>query len=223
MTNLDRPPQTLPPIVLLVEDDADTRDMYHTALECGGCWVVDAPNGIDALADAVELQPDVILTDVGLPGIRDGLGLARTLRQNPKTADIPVLAVTGCDPRTFGDDAWLFDEVYLKPVSPDVLVARIRETFVQSRLLHRRRAPAHARLAELLSASERIGHKSQVHERRQGSAFAHLCPRCGETLEWVERRQLSGVTFDYFQPCVEGCGRFCYNHHDKVLVSLTSD
>ena len=110
MTNLDRPPHTLPPIVLLVEDDADTRDMYHTALECGGCWVVDAPNGIDALADAVELQPDVILTDVGLPGIRDGLGLARTLRQNPKTADIPVLAVTGRDPRTFGDDAWLFDE-----------------------------------------------------------------------------------------------------------------
>ena len=48
-----------------------------------------------------------------------------------------------------------------------------------------------------------------------------LCPACGETLRWTERRQLFGVTFDYFRPCVNGCGLFCYNHAERSLRLLT--
>ncbi len=186
MTNLQPPSQSLPPIVLLVEDDVDTRDMYHTALEFDGYWVIDSLDSADALANAVELQPDIIVTDIGLPGVRDGLGLARGLRQHPKTAEIPMLAVTGRDPRSFGEDTGLFNAVYLKPVAPDVLVARIHETIVQSRLLHQRSADARARVAELLSASERMLNKSQrVYERRAATVFGQPCPRCGEMLEWT--------------------------------------
>jgi DNA-binding response OmpR family regulator len=221
MTNPAPLPGSLPPLVLLVEDDVDTRDMYHTALEYDGCLVVEAPNSADALTSAVELQPDIIVTDIGLPGVRDGLGLARGLRQNPMTADIPVLAVTGRDPGSFGDDAGLFDAVFLKPVLPDELVARIRETITHSRQLHQRSALARQRVAELLSRAERVLNKSQlVFERRAASVFGQPCPRCGDMLLWTERRTLSGVTFDYFHPCQKGCGLFCYNHGDRAMVSL---
>jgi DNA-binding response OmpR family regulator len=223
MTQLYPPSASpLPPIVLLVEDDLDTCEMYHAALEFDGYWVVDAADCGNALANALEIQPDVIVTDLGLPGGHDGIALARGLRQNAKTADIPVLAVTGRDPRALGDDRGLFDEVLLKPVLPDALIGRIRETLAQSHELKQRSEQARARVGELVQASERILEKShQTFARRATPVFAQPCPKCGDMLEWTERRKLHGVTFDYFRPCSRGCGLFCYNTSDRTMVTLT--
>lgn len=196
--------------------------MYHTALEYGGYWVVDAPDGVRAFESAAEIQPDLIVTDLGLPGTRDGVGLARGLRQNPKTAGIPMLAVTGRDPGTLGDDAGLFAAVLLKPVAPDVLISRIRQTLRFSRELHKRSAQVRERVSQLLAASERMLERShRSFSMRAVTAFAQPCPRCGETLAWAERRKMYGVTFDYFRRCANGCGLFCYNHSDKTMVTLT--
>ena len=211
-----------PPVVLLVEDDLDTRDMYHMALEFGGYVVIDAEDGTRALTSAIEIQPDVIVTDIGLRGGPDGVGLARGLRQNPKTADIPLLAVTGRDPRALGDDSGLFDEVLLKPVLPEVLIGHIQSTLAQSRELQRRSAEARERVATLIEDSQRILEKSQkTYAARATSVFARRCPRCDAQLAWTERRKLHGVTFDYFNPCANGCGLYCYNHGDRTMVALT--
>ena len=85
------------PLVLLVEDDRDGRLMFARWLEGAGFRVEQAHNGLQALERAFDLIPDAILTDLHIPGI-DGYELTRRLKTDPRTADIPVVAVTGYVP-----------------------------------------------------------------------------------------------------------------------------
>jgi two-component system cell cycle response regulator DivK len=82
------------PSVLIVEDDRDGRLMLVEWLQQAGFSVAQAHNGLQALERAVELTPDVVVTDLNIPGI-DGFELTRRLKQDPRTRDVPVLAVTG--------------------------------------------------------------------------------------------------------------------------------
>ncbi|HVL69771.1 MAG TPA: response regulator [Vicinamibacterales bacterium] len=114
--------------VLLVEDDADTREMYRMALEAAGYRVAHASNVHGAMSAVSEHRPDVIVTDLGLPGGLDGLQLADGLERDPHTAGIPLLALTGRDPQALGERAARFAAVLTKPVLPDVLVSRVRDS-----------------------------------------------------------------------------------------------
>lgn len=115
-------------IVLLVEDDQDGRRMYADWLTEAGFLVDQAHNGLQALERAFDSRPNVVVTDLNIPGI-DGFELTRRLKQDPRTRSIPVLAVTGyvafaSDPgraRRAGCDA-----VLQKPCSPVDLEAAIR-------------------------------------------------------------------------------------------------
>lgn len=116
------------PSVLLVEDDLDGRRLYAEWLTGAGFRVAEAHNGLQALERALDSRPDVVVTDLNIPGI-DGFELTRRLKQDARTRDIPVLAVTGyaafaADPgraRRAGCDA-----VLPKPCSPDDLETAIR-------------------------------------------------------------------------------------------------
>ena len=81
-------------LVLLVEDDRDSRLMFAEWLERAGFRVEQAHNGLQALERAFDLRPDAILTELHIPGI-DGYELTRRLKTDPRTADTPILAVTG--------------------------------------------------------------------------------------------------------------------------------
>jgi len=211
-----------PPIVLLVEDDLDSREMYHLALESDGYWIVDASDVENAVAMTQDVQPDVIVTDLGLPGERDGVSFARDLHANPRTAAIPVLALTGRDPETLGGSAGLFTDVLVKPVLPDMLIGRIRQVLAEARALRARSARARERVAELRERSGRVIARSQrLLAEGPPLQLISTCPQCGTVLAWVERRKLHGVTFDYFRPCTNGCGIYCYNHSARVMQSLT--
>jgi two-component system cell cycle response regulator DivK len=80
--------------VLLVEDDQDGRRLYADWLAGAGFRVEEAHNGLQALDRALSSQPDVVVTDLDIPGI-DGFELSRRLKHDPRTCDIPVLAITG--------------------------------------------------------------------------------------------------------------------------------
>jgi CheY-like chemotaxis protein len=79
--------------VLVVEDDAAVRMAMRLLLEPEGYRVLEAANGQEAIALAVDAHPDLILMDLALPGL-NGLDAATHLGTLPETARIPVIAVT---------------------------------------------------------------------------------------------------------------------------------
>jgi CheY-like chemotaxis protein len=83
-----------PPLVLIVDDYDDNREMYSSYLDYAGLRVAEAANGTEALSKTSELMPDLIVMDLSLPGI-DGWQATRTIKQDPRTRHILVLALTG--------------------------------------------------------------------------------------------------------------------------------
>ena len=116
------------PLVLLVEDDRDSRILLAGWLQDAGFRVEQAHNGLQALERAFDLLPDAILTDLNIPGI-DGYELTRRLKNDPRTSAIPVLAVTGYAPFTQDParaDRAGCDAVLAKPCDPGDLDADAR-------------------------------------------------------------------------------------------------
>lgn len=80
--------------ILIVDDEDDIREIAQLSLEISGRWeVVAAACGSEALCVAAETRPAAILLDVMMPGL-DGPTTLGRLRQNPVTADIPVIFLT---------------------------------------------------------------------------------------------------------------------------------
>ena len=115
------------PLVLVVEDDPDTRRLYALTLAANGFDTEEAHNGFQALDKASLIGPDLILSDIAVPGL-DGIELFRRLRAEPRTATIPILAVTGYDDRHYPDRARAAgaNRVLIKPFAAETLVAEAR-------------------------------------------------------------------------------------------------
>lgn len=115
------------PVILMVDDDVDTREMYQWCLEARGFDVLSAGTAREGFALAQQHRPDAIVTDFTLPG-EDGFVLATRLRAAESgLAETPAVLVSG---RAFvgnsGDTALrLFDRVLLKPVLPEQLIESI--------------------------------------------------------------------------------------------------
>ena len=115
------------PLVLIVEDDRQAREGYAEFLERGGFRVIEAPDAHAALHTSVERRPQVVITDVALPGM-DGFTLATRLRVDVRTRGIPIIAMTGhwsTDVRHNAEQAGI-RAVLLKPCLPDHLLAEVR-------------------------------------------------------------------------------------------------
>jgi two-component system, chemotaxis family, CheB/CheR fusion protein len=110
--------------VLIVEDNADSREMLCTMLRHAGLLCHDAPDGQTGLRLLEEVSPDAIILDVGLPGM-DGLEVARRIRANPRYAAVRLIALTGYG-QTSDREATRqagFDYHMVKPVQPADLLA----------------------------------------------------------------------------------------------------
>ena len=120
------------PCVLLVDDYPDAREMYSEYLQYSGFDVIEAGNGIEALQQAIDREPDIILMDLSLP-VMDGWEATRRLKADRRTARIPVVALTGHalagiseGARRAGCDAFV-----TKPCLPEDLVKEIRKVLDQ--------------------------------------------------------------------------------------------
>ena len=82
------------PLILVVDDSVDNREMYSAYLRFQGLDVVEAANGTEALEHAFERSPDLVVMDLSLPGV-DGWQATRMLKADARTKNIPVIAVTG--------------------------------------------------------------------------------------------------------------------------------
>ena len=117
------------PLVLLVEDFDDAREMYAEYLEFNGLRVAGAADAVRGLQMADELQPSIILMDAALPGL-SGWDAIKELKANPRTRHIPVLMMTG---HVLGDAreralAAGADGFIPKPCLPDELTRHIFAT-----------------------------------------------------------------------------------------------
>ncbi len=112
------------PLVLVVEDDADAREMYDVLLSASGFRVVSAGNGLEGIDKARMCRPDLIVMDLSLPAM-DGLEASRRLKAEAGTRETPIVALTG-NPVDEPDRRAMFAATLLKPCLPDVLVAEIR-------------------------------------------------------------------------------------------------
>ena len=115
------------PLVLVVDDYQDAREMYAEYLQYSGFRVVEAATGTEAVEKALALQPDVILMDLSLPGM-DGWAATRQLKSDDRTKRIPVLALTGHALAGASEGARLAgcDAFVTKPCLPDELVVEVR-------------------------------------------------------------------------------------------------
>jgi CheY-like chemotaxis protein len=120
-------PDAPSPLILIVEDDVETRQFYTYVLRGEGFRTAEAHNGLQAFEKAVLDLPDLILTDIAVPGI-DGIELCRRLRADERTQDIPLLAITGYGDRQYEDRARGVgaNRVLIKPCSADTLAAEAR-------------------------------------------------------------------------------------------------
>lgn len=114
------------PIILLAEDNDDTRAVYSLILRHFGFEVAEAVTGVEAIEIARAKQPNLVLMDIGLP-VLDGWQASRTLKSDPATAAIPLIAFSARVDSTadLGGRA-TFDGYILKPISPLELVRRVQ-------------------------------------------------------------------------------------------------
>ena len=114
--------------VLYVEDNEFNRKIVRQLLSATTYRLLEATDGEQGVATAIEAQPDVILMDVQLPNL-SGLDATRRLRQDPATAGIPIIVVTSF--ALSGDDQKAKDAgatAYMaKPYSPRELLQMIRK------------------------------------------------------------------------------------------------
>src|SRR5688500_12983422 len=107
--------------LLLVDDDAGLRELLRTTFEDVDVVVDEAGSAAEAEERIGSARPDVIVLDVGMPGM-DGLAFCRALKSDPPTADIPIVLLTGLDDVEEVAGAAGADALLLKPFRPLELV-----------------------------------------------------------------------------------------------------
>ena len=133
--------------VLVVEDERDVAELIRYNLTREGYDVVVAGSGGDAIKQAREVQPDLVLLDIMVPQV-NGWEVCRRLKQDAETRAIPVIMVTGRVEE--GDKVLGFemgaDDYVTKPFSPRELVARVRAVARRGR---REERPAQLKAGDL--------------------------------------------------------------------------
>ena len=124
--------------VLIVDDDSDFVEAISMLLEAKGYQVISAPEGKTGFSEAKKQLPGLILLDVMMATKSEGFDVAKQLKEDKSTKDIPVVLITGIKrdmnlPFGFEPDAdWLPVKAVLeKPVKPDVLLKAVEENITK--------------------------------------------------------------------------------------------
>src|SRR5579864_3826912 len=191
-----------PPLALLVDRDADARQMYAEFLRYAAFEIDQAEEGREALVKALTRPPDVIVTETQLPGI-SGLELCRILRHDAATANIPFVFVTGdaFEREVKRAQAAGADAVLIKPCLPERLAEEIRHVLARSHELRSRARTLHEKIGAQLARSERLIGESQdavhrvtlshAHQRRETSEPPltppiAVCPACDREVKYLK-------------------------------------
>lgn len=121
------------PVILIIEDEEDLRDIIIYNLERNGYHTIGVETGEQGLEQAIALKPDLVILDLMLPGM-SGLDVCRVIKQGDGTKNIPIIMVSA-----MGEEANIVnglelgaDDYLPKPFSPRILLARIRSVLRRS-------------------------------------------------------------------------------------------
>ena len=122
------------PLVLVVDDHEDTRELYGAGLSALGFEAITAAECAQASRRAWETHPDIVVTDLTLQG-GDGWQLIRDLKGQARTRDIPVVLLTGCNAPALRERAEREGcaAFLVKPCPPDVLAIELRQVLGTTR------------------------------------------------------------------------------------------
>lgn len=120
-------------LILIVEDEADTADMFAEMIKLDGNEVIKILHSSEAIRIIEEKQPDAILLDLMMPDV-SGMEVLRTIKQNPKLENIPVIVISA---KAFPDDIKEgfeagASEYLTKPVTFQMLKATLEKHIVSS-------------------------------------------------------------------------------------------
>jgi two-component system, OmpR family, response regulator MprA len=201
MNDFNRPPR-----VLVVEDDEDIAQALQRSLRMEGYEVRATGDGNAAIEQGRGFAPDLVILDLGLPGL-DGIEVAKRLRQD---GDVPILILTARDAlesRVEGLDAGA-DDYLVKPFERQELLARMRA-------LLRRRPPRG-------SAPLKVGDLSlnvDTHETTRGDRPIELTQREFELLEYLMRNERIVISRQRLLDEVWGYDPFSTTNTIEVFVS----
>jgi len=131
-------PRRTPALILVVDDDPDFVETTRLALQGKGYRVVSAANGQEALEEMRGEVPDLVILDVMMRGVLDGVSVSEAMRQDRRLAHVPVLMISSIPDSPY---AGMFpsegdlhvDSFLTKPVSPEQLAGRVRRLLVPVR------------------------------------------------------------------------------------------
>jgi two-component system cell cycle response regulator DivK len=142
------------PFVLVADDDRDTRELYRACFDTCGYHTAEAGTGSQAIVSAVEIVPDVLLTDYVLPDV-DGITVARRLKADRRTSGIRILMVTGyANPEVERHAiAAGVERVLLKPCLPQAVMREVSRVIARPAAIRR---PAPPRVSTDAPAAARV-------------------------------------------------------------------
>ncbi|MGQ9832240.1 MAG: response regulator [Candidatus Villigracilaceae bacterium] len=161
--------------ILIIDDDLDTLRLVGLMLQRQGYQISAATNGPQGLVRAEEEVPDLIVLDVMMPEM-DGYEVARRLRKNPVTAEIPILmftAKTQLDDKVTGFESGA-DDYLTKPTHPSELQAHVRALLGRTRKKTKTTAPA--------AALEQHGHVIGIFSARSGLGVSTIAANLAASL-----------------------------------------
>jgi two-component system alkaline phosphatase synthesis response regulator PhoP len=119
--------------VLIIDDDIDLVEAMRITLEGAGFTVIDAQDGQKGLEKVEHEKPDLIILDVMMGTQDEGFHTAYSLRQNPETADLPIIMLTAIGQETGfafnkekDGDFLPVDDFIEKPINPDRLIEMVK-------------------------------------------------------------------------------------------------
>ncbi|MDD5629462.1 MAG: response regulator transcription factor [Elusimicrobia bacterium] len=201
--------------IQLVDDEEDFRKMLRSFLRKAGHTVSDEASAREALLAAVDSPPDIVISDVQMPGM-DGFELCRRLRAEPRTAAVPVVLMSGAS-KEERDQLEGFalgaDDYVLKPFAPPILLAKISAVL--------RRYSTAAELCEILrgdGVTLDVQARTVVHAGRR----IDLTRKEFDLLTLLLRKRGHVLAPKYLLEAVWGYDLAEYNDPHTVTVHLSS-
>ncbi|HEX2396818.1 MAG TPA: response regulator transcription factor [Solirubrobacteraceae bacterium] len=198
--------ETRPPRVLVVEDDRPIAEVLQRSLRMEGYDVRTSGDGREALDAAHAFLPDLVVLDLGLPGL-DGIEVARRLRAHDDTPILMLTARDALEARVEGLDSGA-DDYLVKPFERQELLARMRA-------LLRRRPPRGA--APLVTGDLMLN--PDTHDVRRGDRRLELTQREFELLEYMMRNERIVISRQRLLDEVWGYDPFSLTNTIEVFIS----